>query len=127
MTTSTKKRLWLSALILGTACAAMCLKLLREPSGYVSSFSLFPHSGLDVANFYDGKVTLETCCGDQNWGTYEKTANGSWVWTMRNGERGPTVGIYRVEPGLFWMTFTDLNVSHQPFTLRRRAFKKYPF
>jgi hypothetical protein len=96
-----------------------------EPRGYVASYSLLPHAEDDVLNFYQGKVSHQTCCGDSDWGTYERASDGSWIWNVR--DKGGEVMDFRVHSGPFSMTFTATQGEMEPFTLRRRAFKDLPW
>ena len=102
------------------------IDLRDEPYGYVASYSLFAHSENDVLNFSQGKVTLQTCCGDQEWGTCERASDGSWIWHLR-GKGFVKLMDFRVRSGPFSMTFTETGGQMEPFTLRRRAFKNLPW
>jgi hypothetical protein len=98
------------------------IDLRAEPNGYVASYSLFAHSKTDVLNFSHGKVILQTCCGDEDWGTYEDAPGASWIWHLR-GKGFVKAMDFRVSSGPFSMTFTETGGQMEPFTLRRRAFR----
>ena len=42
------------------------IALTDNPRGKYASYEMVPHAWTDVLRFQDGKVTLETCCGDGN-------------------------------------------------------------
>jgi len=98
-----------------------------EPWGYVASYSIFPHSETDVLNFRSGSVTLQTCCGEEAWGTYARLKDGTWVWhRIRPGTNGPMARDFLVRSDYFSMTFTDTQSPSNVFTLRRRVFMNFP-
>jgi hypothetical protein len=83
------KRKILQRVVVGLACAValsgllyliLVISLADDPHGKYASYEFFPHHSLDIIRFENGKVRSETCCGDDDWGTYSKDASGQWVW-----------------------------------------------
>ena len=126
MRTKTKRVLLLTPLAIAAAYAAALVALRSEPSGYVASYSIYPHAGTDVFDFSRGNVTLRTCCGDEPWGTYSRSPDGAWVWHLRRGTKKPVTREILVQPGFLSMRFTDLQDPSKTFTLRRRLFTQIP-
>ena len=127
MTPKTKRLTWVAAAILlvGIVCFAFA-QLRAAPTGRYHSYSIFPHDSCDVLTFSNGTVTLQTCCGDESWGSYQRAADGRWVWTWRHGGKKPTTNTYIIEPGVFTISCTDTQSPSSSFTLRRRLFTKIP-
>ena len=117
--------LWLTPLAIAVAYSVALVGIRSEPFGYVASYSVFPHAENDVFHFSHGLVTLETCCGEEMWGTYSRSADGDWIWHLRHVTSTTTQEI-RVRSGLFSMRFTDARDPSKEFTLRRRLFKELP-
>ena len=65
-----------AAIVYGIAIASFS----DDPAGKYSSYELFKHDFIDVVRFENGLVTLETCCGDEDFGTYHQDPDGRWVW-----------------------------------------------
>jgi hypothetical protein len=124
--TRTKRILWLTPPGIAAAYAACLLGLRAEPSGYVASYSVFPHSTTDVLDFSRGTVTLRTCCGDQPWGTYSRSREGAWIWHLRTRTKSVTKE-YLVQSDFLSMSFTDVQDPSIKFTLGRRVFRQFPF
>lgn len=97
-----------------------------EPSGLVSSYSFFAHDPYDTLKFSRGLVTLQTCCGDEPWGTYSRATDGSWIWHVRPHGRADRGGDVRVTSELWAIRFTDLAAPAHIFTLPRRVFRQVP-
>jgi hypothetical protein len=123
--TRTKHILWLTPLGVAGAYAACLVSLRAEPSGYVASYSVLPHSSTDVLDFSRGTVTLRTCCGDEPWGTYTRSREGAWIWHLRQGKKSVTKE-YLVHSNFLSMSFTDMQDPSSKFTLRRRVFTHFP-
>lgn len=105
----------------------LCLVSFRaEPTGLVASYSVYAHAMNDTLKFADGKVTLQTCCGDESWGTYVQGADGAWIWHMTPPSKGRVAGDIRLQPGWFAMRFTGVTDPTVDFTLRRRVFRRVP-
>lgn len=126
MKISTKRILWLTPLGIAAAYVVALVGLRSEPSGYVASYSVFPHATTDIFDFSHGTVTLRTCCGNSSWGTYSRSSDGAWIWHLRYGTRRRTTREIRVQSGFFSMTFTVIEDPSVKFTLRRRVFANYP-
>jgi hypothetical protein len=127
MTPKTKKIAWLTvAAVLIAGIVAVCWRLRAEPLGAFHSYSIFPHDSCDLLTFSNGTVTLQTCCGDESWGTYRREGDGHWVWTWRHGTKKPTTNTYIIQPGAFSITCTGTQSPSSSFTLRRRLFSKIP-
>ena len=124
--TRTKRILWLTPLAIAAAYAVAFVSLRSEPSGYVASYSIIPHDSNDVLDFSHGIVTQRTCCGDESWGTYSRSPDGTWLWHIRHGSKNHATNDIIVRPGFFSMSFADTQDPAIRFTLRRRVFKQFP-
>jgi hypothetical protein len=118
------------ALIL-SVLAIVSIRILQrnEPSGYVSSYSIYSHDPYDVLDFSNGFVTMRTCCGDETHGSYTRSSAGQWIWTnsIRPKDKEVVLDTYVMEPHAFSITFVNSTNSAQIFTLPRRFFVKLPF
>ena len=123
MKTKTKRILWLTPLVIAAAYVMALVGLHSEPSGYVASYSIFPHDGNDVLDFSRGTVTLRTCCGDVPWGTYSRSPDGAWIWHDSPATKSKEI---LVQSDLFSVSFTDMRDPSNKFTLRRRVFTQLP-
>lgn len=127
MKTSTKLILSVAPLVSVAACFLAFAGLRLEPSGYVASYSFFPHDPCDVLDFSRGTVTLRTCCGDSPQGTYSQRSDGAWVWHYKyTVKKQPVTEDFVVHPTPFAMTFVPVKDPSKSFTLRRRVFKQVP-
>jgi hypothetical protein len=91
-----------------------------EPSGYVEGYSIIRHETNDALEFAGGKVTAKTCCGDFPMGTYERMADGRWIWHSQLTPKAKT-GDVLVESHLFWLTFSGCTtLPHWNRSVRRR-------
>ena len=123
-----KRFAWLAlAAVFATGAVLAAGWLRSSPSGHFHSYSIFHHDTCDVLTFSNGTVTLQTCCGDEAWGSYERAADGHWVWTFRHGGKKPTTNYFVVQPGAFAITCTDTQSPSSSFTLRRRLSTKIPY
>lgn len=125
MNTVAKRVLWFT-LPFAAVFYALSARDYSVPSGYVASYSIFPHDPNDVLNFAHGTVTLQTCCGDEFWGTYSRSADGAWVWHLRRGSKKPITREIQINSEFSSMSFIDLQDPSKTFTLRRRLFKRLP-
>ena len=127
---SKRRRNWIifgsAVLLLTISTAATARRLRAEPMGSFHSYSVVAHSPRDLLTFEKGSVQWHTCCGDQDWGTYQKDPDGRWIWTCTAGNNRVPPTIWIVEPGVFGMTFSDTQTG-TAFTLRRRLFEKIPY
>ena len=126
MRTRTKGIVYLTPLAIAAAYAVAFVGPRAEPTGYVASYSIFPHASTDVLDFSRGTVTLRTCCGDESWGTYSRAPNGAWIWHLRHGSEQPVANEVLIRAGFFSMSFADTKNPAMKFTLRRRVFTKFP-
>ena len=127
MKTITKRILLLTPFAVGGVYVLAVASMRSEPSGYVASFSIFPHASNDVLNFSQGTVTLQTCCGDSSYGTYSRMPDGRWIWHLRMGTKNPPFAKeILVQSGFLSMSFADTQDPSIKFTLRRRLFEKLP-
>jgi hypothetical protein len=126
--TRVKQLLWVS-LILGSGCGALLvvLSLRSTPTGRYASYSILPHDSCDVFAFSGGNVTWQTCCGDDAYGTYRQMPGGAWVWSAVHGTKKRSTNTFALRPGVFYMSFTDLQNPTNKFSLRRRLSAKWPF
>lgn len=106
----------------------------NDPHGTFASYGFFPHHVNDVLRFEHGKVTLETCCGDEDYGTYEQDSQGWWVWKCQHQMRPADRTQWRLtEPEYYRLhrSLFHLRVELQdrlPFgiDMRRRLFTTWP-
>lgn len=90
----------------------------RQPIGYFDSTSIIGyHDGRDVLSFKKGVVWYTTSHGEFRMGTYSRS-NGMWVWNI-NGRN------WRIQPGVFSISFRDLANPTNVF-YGRRKFSKPP-
>ena len=102
------------------------------PVGMYSSYEFFPHDKADVVEFKGGVVTNRTCCGDSNWGSYDKNSEGVWIWKYS----GPVLvkGTTSLHPdpeplyfilhrNRFSLTIEREDGSSAPLQMGRRLFK----
>ena len=105
-----------------------------DPRGMYASWEFFPHHYNDVLRFEDGKVTLETCCGNEAYGTYAKDENGKWVWTHQSQRRPADRSKWHLtEPEYYCLErrFFHLRIccKDRPLVeldMRRRLFNAFP-
>lgn len=125
--TRTKRILWIAPLVASGILALAFIRHGTALSGYVASYSLYGHDSCDVLDFTGGAVTLRTCCGDESWGTYSRSDDGTWHWSLVRGTKKILwQDTFAVHPGLLSMTFTSEKDPSFSFTLRRRLFSKLP-
>ena len=129
------KKLWFKAavyLVIGLTGAGVfyCLAIMSwtdNPEGMYASYKLAAHHKFDVVRFRNGQVKKETCCGDQDWGTYYRDSTGRWIWDPDSDDK---IGHKNDRPlnrvflrrSLF---FLDLQFENEPATqirLRSRLF-----
>ena len=85
------RRLILWSIILltvaGLGYVLALIALTDDPKGKYASYEFIPHASTDVLRFESGKVTLETCCGNEAYGTYAQDGSGVWIWTYQYQRR----------------------------------------
>ena len=118
---------WTAVAIAVTMTAGiLAARFHADPAGRFHSYPVIPHSYCDVLAFSNGTVTLQTCCGDESWGTYQRAPDGHWVWTSVHGSKTLLkTNVYNIALGTFSATFTQKQTLSS-FTLRRRLFTKVP-
>jgi hypothetical protein len=111
----------------------------RAPIGYFGSWKMIPHDRDDVLHFTTGVVSHETCCGQEQLGTYRQMADGSWVWEtparrrIRATESFELMGVPQLKnppftnfsilkPGLLWLTVVSTNQPAKTYRLPRKFF-----
>lgn len=102
------------------------------PEGMFSSYEFFGHAENDVLIFENGSVTLSTCCGDDDYGTYEKSKEGTWVWTYQLTMTTISNPTPRKTPPQFFvlrpaprsLTIVRVDDPSKNLTMGRRLFKK---
>jgi hypothetical protein len=115
---------WVASVVVVAVGASFVVSRLRsEPAGQLLAYPITGHDSGDVVVFSKGVVTLQTCCGNESWGTYATTSDGRWLWIWVAGTTKPRTNMFFIEPGVFITTFTEAqNVSS--FSLRRRVLPK---
>jgi hypothetical protein len=104
-----------------------------DPEGMYSSYEFFAHDEGDVLEFQNGTVTLRTCCGNDDYGTYRKEKDGTWIWTKQLtmttiSDRTPrkTAPLYFIlHPAARSLTIERTDDPSLTLTMGRRLFKKY--
>ena len=132
------KRLLLGLVVLGLIAVLgyllAIIALTDNPSGKYASYEFFPHSETDVLRFEDGKVTLETCCGNEAYGTYAQDVSGRWIWThqfqIRPADRTKwqmtSPRRFILHRSLFSLRVEALDQTALWFDMRRRLFNNVP-
>jgi hypothetical protein len=75
------------------------------PKGRFASWDIFAHSRGDVIEFDHGAVRHLTCCGDTDWGSYSRRADGVWIWSKTDTRRynvtpdGKEHPFWKIPPG----------------------------
>jgi hypothetical protein len=134
---------FLQRFVIGLACliavsglvyVAFVISLADDPHGKYASYGFFPHHPLDIIQFENGKVKSETCCGDDDWGTYAKDFSGRWVWRYQNyitvGSKPPKLNaehVFVVRRSLFGIEIRSETDASLHLFMRRRLFKSMPF
>ena len=117
----------MTAILLTIVGYLISLLMHTKVDGIFHSYDIFKHDPCDVLNFSGGTVTLQTCCGDELWGTYEKSDDGRMRWTFR---RGATVTsfdqVFVVQVNALSITCTPVDPLRKAFDLRRRLFRNFP-
>jgi len=124
--TKTKRILWLTPLIIAAGYFGAVIGFRSEPSGCVASYDFFPHSSNDVLIFSHGTVTLHTCCGDESFGTYARSADGKWIWHYTR-EAQPRSADIRIRAHFFSISLERPDDPSVTLSLRRRVFADLPF
>ena len=68
----------------------LVLSLSDNPAGRFHCYEFSAHHIADLLHFEGGKVTLRTCCGNEDSGTYARDAAGRWIWTYEMWARSRT-------------------------------------
>jgi hypothetical protein len=100
-----------------------------EPVGHFAAYPNFSlHERRDVLTFAKGSVTLQTCCGDEPMGSYQRTKGGNWYWSYssKRGTNTPIIKGFVVEPGAMGLTLIGKENSTNTHSLRRRLFVRLP-
>lgn len=106
----------------------------KDPHGKYGSYEFFAHSLNDVLRFENGKVTLETCCGNEAFGTYAMDSTGAWIWTqqrqMRPADRTKwhmtPPRRFRLHRSVFFLRMDSLDQPAFRLDMRRRLFHQIP-
>ena len=122
----------LAALALSYAFAVISFS--DDPRGKYASWQFFPHDLNDVLRFEDGKVTLETCCGTDAYGSYARDEHGRWIWTYqiqhRPGYRKklhlPAPEYFILHRSLFHLRIELRDKHLGTLDMRRRLFNTFP-
>ena len=132
------RRLILGGIALGLL-AGVCyllaiIALTDNPRGKYASYEMVPHAWTDVLRFQDGKVTRETCCGDETYGTYTQDASGRWIWTHQYQRRPADRTKWHLTPprrftlyrSLFSLRIEALDPPAFRLDMRARLFNDFP-
>ncbi len=122
------------ALAAGLAYGVMVISFTGDPVGKYASWEFYPHDPLDILRFEAGKVTLETCCGNEDQGTYSREPDGSWLWswqrTISSSPDDPTAITkrheFRIERRLFHLRIRSLRDTSIELDMRSRIFNGLP-
>jgi hypothetical protein len=132
------RRVTLSGIVLGLlACVGYLLAIIAltdNPRGKYASYEFHPHASTDVLRFQDGKVTLETCCGDQAYGIYTQDDSGQWIWTHQYQKRPADRTKWHLTPprrfalrrSLFSLQIEALDPPALRLGMRARLFIGFP-
>lgn len=81
----------------------------NDPAGNYLAFKISGHEVNDRFVFKDGRVTIKTCCGDQDYGRYFQTEKGDWVWEWRSfltsKNKYTYTNVVHLKPGIFTTQF----------------------
>lgn len=117
-----RKAAIVSACLLGLTLVGLSAVFSQKPIGRFGSYKMLPHAGDDVFYFTNGLVSHETCCGQRLLGSYERSSDGTWIWRYEVGQKKVYTNEFVLEPGLFWMTCTDIKSPTNTWRLPRRLF-----
>lgn len=106
----------------------------KNPHGKYASYEFFGHALTDVLRFENGKVTLETCCGNEAYGTYAKDPTGGWIWTQQQQVRPADRAKWHMTPprrfrlhrSLFFLRIDSLDQPAFQLDMQRRLFNQIP-
>ena len=133
------KRIAAATLILAVsgvlAYLVSAIGLSSDPKGKYSSYEFYPHSKKDVLRFADGIVTLETCCGNEAFGSYSRDSSGDWIWVHQYQRRPADPTKWHMTPPQRFVlrrTLSSLQIEalDPPFVrleMKRRLFNDLPF
>lgn len=130
---------------IGLATAALSLLLViaygivigsvgDDPRGKFASYRFFPHHKNDVLRFEDGKVRLETCCGNEEYGLYQKEPSGQWTWIYQHLRRPADRSRWHMTPprrfllkrSLFSLEIVDMEDPTAKLSMRSRLLNMWP-
>ncbi len=118
----------------GLIYLVLTISFADDPHGKYAGYEFFPHHRNDIIRFENGKVRSETCCGDDDWGTYAKDSTGRWVWRYRDytkfRDRPPVLfaeNDFVVRRSLFGIEIQSVNDLSKRLFMRRRLFNALPF
>lgn len=105
-----------------------------DPRGMYASYEFFPHDQNDVLRFENGKVTLETCCGSEAYGSYARDEHNQWIWThqfqMRPADRSKwhltDPEYFTLSRSLFHLRVVPRDKPTFGLDMRRRLFNTLP-
>ena len=105
-----------------------------NPSGKYASYNFIPHDPWDMITFANGLVRLETCCGDEDMGSYAADNRGDWIWTIprryRKTDEHPEERIkierYKISREVFYLRIQSMQEPIIDIRLRGRIIKNAP-
>jgi hypothetical protein len=123
MTPLRRKRLTITACLLGVILIALAVVLRSAPFGYFDSTTIMGHhADDDVLSLSGGTVTWKTCCGDKLVGSYSRSSGGTWLWQDVWETKNPKTNVCILHPGVFSLTCIDTKRPERVWTLKRRLF-----
>lgn len=113
----------------------LVLSFSDNPAGRFHGYEFYGHHGADLLHFEKGKVTLKTCCGSEDFGTYSRDATGRWIWNHEiwmSSRVHPTPRLVKSQRFILRRTFFGLTInSIDPpvmiLSMRNRASERFPF
>jgi hypothetical protein len=124
-----------SAGLAGIVYVLCLVSLSGDPNGKYAGDKFSGHAATDIIRFDAGKVRLETCCGDEDYGTYAKDSEGRWIWTYQYQRRPAdrskwhlsTPQHFILRRSLFNIHIESIEPPSSALTMRTRLFNDLPF
>jgi hypothetical protein len=122
---------------LASIWCVLCLgSLSDDPHGKYAAVKFSGHAEADIIRFEAGRVRLETCCGDEDYGTYAKDSEGRWIWTYQYQLRPSsdhskwhlsTPHLFNLRRSLFNIHIESIEPPVAELSMRTRLFNDIPF
>ena len=117
-----RKAAVVSACVFSLGLLGLSAVFSQKPIGRFGSYNMLGHDSGDAICFKNGLITNETCCGQVFVGTYERSSDGAWIWHYMIGKKKVFTNDFILQPGLFWLTCTELKAQTNTWRLPRRLF-----